>query len=86
MGQDVGERAAASRYTVPGDVVLFLAVSVSEAFDGLKLAALAIGEEDHAATHTSLRYLYSRLDVIHEALLAIVGEHEGSEDGSPRPC
>lgn len=74
------------RYTVPGDVVLALAVAVNEAFDGLRLAALASGESDHTAVQTTLRYLYTRLETIHETLLAVVGEHDRSDDGSTRPC
>ena len=72
------------RYSVPGDVVLILATALSQAFDGLAAAALAVRDEKWSAGVTALQYMHSRLDLIHETLLAVVGEHEG-HDGSPRP-
>jgi len=73
-----------ARYSVPGDVMLVLATALSQAFDGLRLAALAAREDNGPAIVASLQHMHSRLDLIHETLLAVVGEHEGTTDGSQR--
>lgn len=75
------------RYTIPGDVMLPLIGALSEAFEGLATAALALKEEDISAATVALQHIHSRLDVLHESFFAIVGEHaahEESKHGSER--
>lgn len=83
----IPQRAADRRYSVPGDVILGVAVALSHAFDALRMAAVAAGEGQVEALTVSLTYLHQRLDVIHEALTAVVTAHpEEAAHGSHRPC
>lgn len=80
-------KPSASRFTVPARTVVDVGVCLAQAFDGIRLAALAIseGHTDHAVT--SLKYIHARLAVIDEVVRAVVAEHgKGEDDGSPRLC
>ena len=72
------------RYKIPGDVVATLVGAVGEAFDGVRLAALATNEGDSGATAACLAHIAHRLDLIYEALAAVVTEQE-DHHGIPRP-
>jgi len=80
-------RPALTRYVVPGDIVVAVAVALSHAFDALRMAAVASAEDNGEAVAVSLRYLHGRLDTIHEAVVAVVSAHpEEVPHGSHRPC
>jgi hypothetical protein len=68
------------RYTIPGDVMLPMIGSLSEAFDGLATAALALQNDDVTSAAVALQHIHSRLSTLHEAFFAIVGEHAAHEE------
>jgi hypothetical protein len=76
-----------ARYVVPGEVVVALAGCLSQAFDGVAIAALAGQEGNADALAVALRYTHVRLDCIYESLLAVVTEQPPEETHGPeRAC
>jgi hypothetical protein len=74
------------RYSIPGDVVLVLAVAVMTAFDSLRLAALASSEGDAVAEAACLKDIHRQLDIVHETLTAVVTEHDAQFPVGALPC
>jgi len=66
------------RWVVPGEVVTGLSVSLSEAFEGLAAAAKSLGDENASMTLAALTHVHYKLDRMHEILLAVVEEQNGS--------
>jgi hypothetical protein len=71
-------------YRLSGSVAVAVAGCLSQAFDGLATAALAVKHENNDATTVALQYIHARLDAIYETLLAVIGEQE-DQHGSSRP-
>lgn len=75
-----------ARWAIPGDAVLAMAVAVNEGFEALAAATRLAGgpEPDAEKLLVTLRYLYSRLDTLHEIALAVAGEQPEAPRGNSR--